>query len=345
WPQPGIPAMFTTSHSPAQSMAIAAPHVTAHVPGRAKLRDVVGRFGLLGGLARIYWLKFAFTYALFNLENLLRPSQPYMLSLAIKGLMTSSFAALWPYVAIYLAQTFVGVCRRAYDTRVFTGIYTDLATWLVIDQRKRRVEVSRVAARSALSRDFVAFFETDVTDVLWSLYSVVGALVVLGTQDLGLAAFCCALLVPAACFNWAYGRRAAKLNRRLNDQIEHEVDVIARERAGGIRRHFGLMAQWRIRLSNAEAANFGAGELCVAALLAASLVRCCTVACGDASRVLALFPYVVMFTVGLDCVPLIVQRIGRLRDIAQRIRKETDEARAWGGNPGLDSCNANFDFG
>jgi hypothetical protein len=41
--------------------------------------------------------------------------------------------------------------RRLNETRCFTRIHADLAVARVLDQRARKIEVSQVAARSALS--------------------------------------------------------------------------------------------------------------------------------------------------------------------------------------------------
>ena len=63
------------------------------------------------------------------------------------------------FAAQHLAHLVIGVARRAYDTRMFGRIHADLVTQLVLDQRRREVEVTRIVARSSLSRDFVHFFQ------------------------------------------------------------------------------------------------------------------------------------------------------------------------------------------
>ena len=89
------------------------------------------------------------TYALFNVENVLRLAQPLVLGLAINGLLVQSYAGLWLLVAQHLSHMLISSFRRMYDTRVFTEIYSELAGRLIADQRGQRIDVSRVAARSA----------------------------------------------------------------------------------------------------------------------------------------------------------------------------------------------------
>ena len=262
------------------------------------------------------------TYALFNLENLLRLAQPLVLGWAINGLLKGSYVGLLLFVAQHLLHLLISSARQMYDTRAFTAIYTDLATRLVLDQRERQVEVSRLAARSSLSRGYVEFFEHYVPMVIRAAYSVIGALLMLGYYDWTLIPFCLALLVPALLLNNAYGRKTLELSGRLHDEFENEIDVIARGREGDIRRHYDSVARWRIRLSDAEAINFSLMELFVLGVMVAALVHFCAGSDGTppAGDIFAVFRYVLMFIMGLDTVPRLVQQISRLRDVGLRLR-------------------------
>jgi ABC-type multidrug transport system fused ATPase/permease subunit len=175
------------------------------------------------------------TYALFSLENLLRLAQPLVLGWAIHDLLRSSVYGLAIFFGQHVSYLALGAARRVNDTRCFTRIHADLAAGLVLDQRRRQVEVSRVAARSALSREIVDFFERDVVLVLYILYSVIGALVMLCWADWVLVPWCLALLLPAYLLSRWTGRQSLLLNGRLNDQLEHEVDHRARPAGRGAR--------------------------------------------------------------------------------------------------------------
>src|SRR5262249_16549023 len=134
----------------------------------------------LRALFRTYRWRILFTYGLFSLENLLMLVQPFVLGLAINGLLRGSYLGVILFVVQHFTHLVMGASRRMYDTRAFTGIYSDLATELVLEQRDRDVEVSRVAARSALSREFVEFFERCLPVLLQAVFAVAGALVMLG---------------------------------------------------------------------------------------------------------------------------------------------------------------------
>ena len=259
------------------------------------------------------------TYGLFNIENLLRLAQPLVLGLAIDGLLKGSFFGLFLFIGQHLAHLAISSARQMYDTRAFNAIYTELATGLVTDQRGREVEVSRVAARSALSRGYVEFFELHVPQVIRAIYSVVGALIMLGWYDLTLILFCLAIILPAVLLNAAYGRKTLRLSKRLHDQFELEVDVIRRGEPEEVREHYNQVGRSRIKLSDAEALNFALMEGFILGLMVAALIQFCRNGNVQPGEIFAVFRYVIIFIAGLDSVPRIVQQISRLRDIGFRL--------------------------
>jgi ABC-type multidrug transport system fused ATPase/permease subunit len=261
-----------------------------------------------------------FTYALFNVENILRLAQPWVLGWAINDLLRSSYAGLMMFVAQHLAHLLISSFRQMYDTRAFTGIYSELATRLIVEQREQRVDVSRVAARSALSREYVEFFEHHIPLIMRAFYSIVGALVMLGFYDWMLVPLCLALVLPAALLNAAYGRKTLELSGRLHDDLEREVGVIERGNPTEVREHFDAIADRRVRLSDAEAINFSLMELFVLGLMVVALVHFCTTDGARAGDIFAVFRYVLMFLMGLDSVPRLVHQLSRLRDIGTRLK-------------------------
>jgi len=277
--------------------------------------------GMLRGIFRRFRWQILFTYVLFTVENLLRLAQPLVLGIAINDLIHASYRGLFLFLGQHLAHLAIGTLRQMYDTRVFTGIYSEVASDLVLGQRRRDVAISQVSARTAMSRDYVDFFERHLPMAVAGMYSIVGALAFLAWYDWLLVPYCLGLLAPACVLNYYYGRRTFQLSGRLHDQIEREVEVISRCRDDEVRNHFGNLRRWQVRLSDCEAVNFGLMELFVMALMAATLIHYClgggaSVAPGD---VFAVFRYMLMFVMGLDSLPRIVAQLSRLRDINGRV--------------------------
>lgn len=264
--------------------------------------------------------KLLLTYGLFNVENVLRLAQPFVLGLAINGLLQNSSFGLWLFVGQHLAHLLMSSLRQMYDTRVFSGIYTNLATQLIVSQRQGEVGLSQVAARSSLSREFVEFFENQVPLLIRAGYSIVGALAMLAVYDWRLVPICLGLLLPAVVLNRVYARRTFELNRHLHDELEREVDVIDDSQESKVRRHFDAVAGWRVKLSDCEAINFATLELFVLGVLVLVLLKTCSTSQIAAGDIFAVFRYVLLLLMGMDSVPKLVQHVSRLRDLSHRFR-------------------------
>lgn len=274
----------------------------------------------LSGIFRRNKWQIIATYSLFSFENVLRLTQPMVVGWAINDLLDSSYRGLMWFVAQHVTHLAIGMIRQMYDTRAFTAIYTDLATQIVKEQRVQGIAVSRVAARSTMSRNYVEFFEQYVPMVIRALYSVVGVLVMLAFFDVVLVAYCLGLIVPAFWLNFYYSRKTLALSAGLHDEFEREVQVIDHGDEKGVREHFATIARWRVRLSDAEAINFSLMEFFILGVLLLSLMRFCTSeAPRSAGEIFAAFRYMLMFVMGIDAVPRLVQQLSRLRDIGSRV--------------------------
>ena len=147
---------------------------------------------------------------------------------------------------------------------------------------------------------------------------MVGGLTILAAYDVTTVLLCVALIVPAGVLNVAYSRWTLAMSRTLHDTLEREVDVIHRGDPGDIRGHYAAVARCQVRLSDGEAWNFGAMEVFVMALIAASLIRSCGTSTTTPGEILAALRYVLMFIGGLDSLPLLIQQTSRLRDVGRR---------------------------
>ena len=264
-------------------------------------------------------LRILSTYALFTIENLLRLAQPFALGWAINDLLTGQIIGVGVLVAQHVLHLLVGLVRQVYDTRTFSAIYSDLATRMIVSQRASGIDVSRVTARASLSREFVEFFERSIPMLMKVGFSVAGSLIMLAWYDWMIVACCLGLLIPAALLSRHYSKWTRRLSRGLHDELEKEVDVIHSQNEIDVRNHFDEVARWRIRLSNAEAINFGLMECFILGAIVAVLFRACQLPTVQAGDIFAVFRYLMLLLVGLDGLPRLIQQVSRLRDVSSRL--------------------------
>ena len=170
-----------------------------------------------------------------------------------------------------------------------------------------------------MSREFVTFFEKDMSVVLNTLVSIVGSAAILFYYDLMIGAVVALLFIPVAIINRSYMQRSLMLNKGLNNQLEQEVQVIEAAQEGAVTRHFAEVRAWRVKLSDADAFNWTAIE--GLSILVFLLVLLCVTYMpnADLGTIFAIFVYVWRLMEKLNMMPQIVQQLMRLKDIRHRI--------------------------
>jgi len=135
-------------------------------------RPRVNSISALEALRQFRWRIFL-TYGLTFVEDLLELSYPWATGVAIDGLLDQNFVLAAPIVGAWTLRSAIGCFRQMYDTRLYTDVYNSIVTETIMRQRGAGIAATSVAARSAMSRDFVTFFEKDVPVVVTALIGMV----------------------------------------------------------------------------------------------------------------------------------------------------------------------------
>jgi ABC-type multidrug transport system fused ATPase/permease subunit len=260
------------------------------------------------------------TYGLTFLENIFELLYPFVIGMTIDRLLKGSYAGLLALVCIWLLHTLTGVCRNIYDTRAFTQIYTHLATSIVQEQKRQGISTSQIVVRSSLSREFVDFFELDIPRIIVALFGFFGAWGMLLLYDVQIALYCLLLCLPLWGLNHFYAQKSLALNRLLNNQLEQEVDILTIGHPENVQMHFHQLSKIRIRLSNAAATHWGAMELFIILMFVAVLIRTVALSGSQPGEIYAIISYAWNYRQSLDIVPNLVQQLGRLQDIGERMQ-------------------------
>lgn len=272
----------------------------------------------LDALRPFRW-RITLTYALTFLEDLLELSYPWATGLAIDGLLAHDYWRAAPLIAAWTLRSAVGLVRQMYDTRLYTRVYNRIVVETIMRQREQGVASTNVSARSAMSREFVTFFEKDIPVIVTSLIGVVGSAAILFYYDLVIGAVTATLFIPVILVNRVYSRRSLALNERLNDELEREVDVIDASNREAVVRHFDVLRTLRVKLSDAEAFNWTTIEVLSILVFVIVLVRATYLPSIETGDIFAVLVYVWRLMENLDNVPAIVQQLARLQDIRKRI--------------------------
>ena len=259
------------------------------------------------------------TYALTLIENVCTLAYPALTGRAVDDLVKREFQGLVMLVGVWLLHLVIAFVRQRVDTRVFMGLYAQIASHIVGVQQEQGHGTSKVSARVEMVRDIVGFFEKEVPAMFHNVLAVVGSLVMLFIYDVDAGFIAMAVLLPMGLINAWYWRHAVRLNRGINNQIEREVDDIASGRVFRIRRHFWLLRRWRVKLSDNESWTWAVTELATIVALIFILIDFTQSPNFTAGAIYAVLAYVYDYLEGLNQVPTVVNNLARLQDVRGRL--------------------------
>jgi ABC-type bacteriocin/lantibiotic exporter with double-glycine peptidase domain len=259
------------------------------------------------------------TLAFLAIENIVVVLEPYLLGRAIDGLVAKSFIGLWIFVAVASAGLAIGVLRRAYDTRVYGRIFREVASDVVARENEKDAPVAQVTARANFVNDVTQFYELYLPAAIVSFVTLLGAIVMLAVIAplLCLGAIAVAATVGAVFF--LSRKRIDALNKGLNDEMERQVELLARRDWGIAQTHFAALVSWRVRLSDLEARNFGLTQFATIVLTALAIVVLMVWQEQTVGAVFAALTYILQFTQAIVILPYTYQQYLRTSEIGARL--------------------------
>ncbi|MEM7432987.1 MAG: ABC transporter six-transmembrane domain-containing protein [Pseudomonadota bacterium] len=269
----------------------------------------------MAGIWTTYRRKIMATMSLLTAERLCAVAVPFVLGVAINDLIDGSYRGIWLLAGLEIFILVIGTGRRLYDTRVYAGIYTDIADRVA---KRTATSVTKRAARLQLGRELVDFFEWELLQLVSAGIGIVGAFVMLvyllptvGAISIGVATVIGIVFVLSK-------RRMLGLNKLLNNELERQVTMLEREKEFSRRMHLGRLARWRIHLSDLEAMNFAIAELLLAALIIGAVVI--TINTGmSVGEVFAVLTYLIDLAEGMLVLPWTYMQSIRAQEIGSRI--------------------------
>lgn len=267
------------------------------------------------GIWKTYQIKIVVTMSLLSIERVLGIIVPFVLGVAINDLIAGELRGIWYLVVLELSRLVIGTGRRLYDTRVYAGIYTDIADRTASNSQ---TPMSRRAARLGLARELVDFFEWELPELLAAFIGMIGAFSMLVYMLPTVGGLSIAVGMAIGVVFLVSRKRMFSLNKLLNNELERQVTMLESGKEIVRVRHLGRLAKWRIHLSDLEATNFAIAELFLGSLIIGAVVITVRASL-SVGEIFAVITYLINLAESLLVLPWTYQQSIRAQEIGGRI--------------------------
>ena len=279
-------------------------------------------FATLKSIAVQHKKRLSITFSLVMAENLLLLLYPLVGSFAVNAVLQGNLVSALTYAVMVLIIWAVGSARRAVDTRAFTRIYSELAVPVIVNQRLKGFDTSTTTARVALSREFVNFFEQHLPILITSLFSIIGAVVMLLLIEFWSGVVALLIVLGFGLILPKFIKANDNLYFKLNNRLEKEVDCVERANQYELIKHYRLVERLRILISNREAVSFLCIGIAMCVLFGVTLTVLTLTKGVTAGHIYAVITYLWTFAISLDDMPRLVEELSKLKDIGKRVEVE-----------------------
>ena len=105
------------------------------------------------------------------------------------------------WILVYLLNVIGGSLHRLFNGSVYSKMYANIATDVVIESKSRGDQFSKMLVRAELVKEYIVFFKERLPEVMWQLSATAGAIIALLFYDYRIALICLAITVPIAYIN------------------------------------------------------------------------------------------------------------------------------------------------
>lgn len=268
---------------------------------------------------RFKW-RVSFTFSLVAIETLLELLYPLFIGWAINDLLNDSYDGIYLLIGLGTITLIMGSARRFYDTRIYAVIYETITPEMVLKEKSKDRSTSSISARSNLLTEFVEFLENSMPEVIGAVIGLVGVLIIISTLNMNVFLGCLGLLGLVTLIYAITGDFNYKLNAGYNEELEKQVDHIEQPDHQQLKSHYKRLMKWNIKLSDLETSNYFFIWVGVIALFIYTPLTAINSDVVNYGLIFSLLMYVFDYIEKVATLPLYVQQVIRLKEIANRLQ-------------------------
>ena len=281
-------------------------------------------------LIKKFRLSITFTLFLVLIENLAWIVEPYLLGKVIDALIdkeftnpsTNIFLPIFIWVLLFCINTGVGSFRRVYDTKLFTKMFTQLATYVSENSLQRNYSSSLTAARAELSYQYISFLQYRMPEIIDNIISIFGAIVAMYLFDWRISLTCLIIVIPLYFINKFYVLKVAPHQKEYHDKYEDVVEIISKKDPGQVEEYYRELAKPQIRISKWSALNFSMLRAVLLIIFLSVLFIAIDLDGFSAGELFSIVAYLWTFVTSSEYLPDLMESWTSLKDISRRLRND-----------------------
>jgi ABC-type multidrug transport system fused ATPase/permease subunit len=284
----------------------------------------------LRDLFKKYRGSISFAFVLVLIENLAWIIEPYLIGVVIDILIDKEYVdpnvntlgPLLAWIGLFVVNSSVGAYRRVYDTKLYTRIFTQIATYVSENSLLKNLSISQTAARADLSYQYISFLQYRMPEIVDNLVAIFGAVIAMYLFDWRISLTCAVIIIPLYIINKLYVKKVSVHQKAYHDMYEDVVEVISKKDPKEVERYYTELAKPQVKISNWSALNFSLMRVVLLVIFMSVIYISIELDEWSAGELFSIVAYLWTFVTASEALPELMESWTSLQDISRRLKKE-----------------------
>jgi len=269
-----------------------------------------------------------FAVGLVVIENLAWIIEPTLFGNLIDAIIDKASAnyekiilvpiALW--VTVYLINSVVGSIRRAVDQKIYLRMFSKVATEVAETGIKTNLAVSKIAGRAELSKEYIAFFQYRVPEIVEQSIAIFGATIALAFFDWRIALTCMCIIIPLVFITKLYNEKVIHIQKDLHETQETAYKIYSTLDLILIKKYYSDYSRSEQKIANWGALNFGVMRFSLLIIFLIVLYICVDLDNFSTGSIYSIIAYLWTFVSSAEYLPDLLASWTSLNDLSERLQ-------------------------
>jgi ABC-type multidrug transport system fused ATPase/permease subunit len=271
-----------------------------------------------------------FAGSLVLVENLAWIVEPTVFGRVIdafidKGLSHVSMEFIVPlavWIGVFLINSGVGALRRSIEPRIYLKIFTRIAVDVTRDSLNKGLSISKTAARADLMREYIAFFQYRVPEIIEQAITIGGAIIALTIFDYRIGIACLTAVFPLSYLTATFSRKIEKLQAVLHDTREEAYEAFTTRDIARVEDYYNRLAAPEKKIAHLGGINFGIVRFFLLGIFLVVLFISIDMDDFSTGNIYSIVAYLWTFVTSTEYLPELMESWTSLKELNQRTKEQ-----------------------
>ena len=226
------------------------------------------------------------------------------------------------WIIVYLINVVGGTLHRYFNGSIYSRMYANVATEVVLESECRKDEFSKMLVRAELVKEYIAFFKERLPEIMWQLSATAGAIIAIFFYDYRIALVCVTVIIPIAFINNLNRKKVTHLQKDIHDNHEELFHLIESRDSSKITSFYQNTISPKTRIARWNAFSYGTVKVLLIIIFIGVLFICVDVDKFTTGRIYAIVAYLWTFIASTDYLPELMESLASVRDLNVRFSTE-----------------------